>query len=96
MQADKNSHSPAVACALLAAALEVGEITSTYCYTAVAAAQHAQDVDRARLARELHDVVAHQLSAIAVQAGAVRLAAADDPRASAAAIAAIERRPAAA
>jgi signal transduction histidine kinase len=37
-------------------------------------------------------VVAHQLSAIAVQAGAARLAAAGDPQASAAAIAAIERQ----
>ena len=92
LQADKNSHSPAVACALLAAALEVGEITSAHRDTAAAAARHAQDMDRARLARELHDVVAHQLSAIAVQAGAVRLAAADDPHASAVAIAAIERQ----
>jgi signal transduction histidine kinase len=49
-------------------------------------------MERARLARELHDVVAHQLSAIAVQAGAARLAAAGDPQAPVAAIAAIERQ----
>jgi signal transduction histidine kinase len=49
-------------------------------------------MERARLARELHDVVAHQLSAIAVQAGAARLAAAGDPQVAAAAIAAIERQ----
>jgi signal transduction histidine kinase len=49
-------------------------------------------MERARLARELHDVVAHQLSAIAVQAGAARLAAPGDPRAAPAAIAAIERQ----
>ena len=54
--------------------------------------RHAQDMERARLARELHDVVAHQLSAIAVQAGAARLAAAGDPQAAATAIAAIERQ----
>ncbi len=47
---------------------------------------------RARLARELHDVVAHELSAIAVQAGAARLAAAGEPQAAVAAIAAIERQ----
>ena len=92
LQADKGSHSPAVACALLAAALGMGEVTSAHRDAAAAAARHAQDMDRARLARELHDVVAHQLSAIAVQAGAVRLAAAGDPQASAAAIAAIERQ----
>ncbi len=49
-------------------------------------------MDRARLARELHDVVAHQLSAIAVQAGTVRLAAGGDPQAAAVGIAAIERQ----
>ena len=45
----------------------------------------------AGLAREIHDVVAHQLSAIAVQAGAARLASAADPRAAADAVAAIEQ-----
>ena len=86
------SHDPAIACALLAIALGMGEITGAHRDTAATAARHAQDMERARLARELHDVVAHQLSAIAVQAGAARLAAAGDPQAAAAAIAAIERQ----
>jgi signal transduction histidine kinase len=92
LPADSGSHGPAIACALLGIALGMGEITSAHRDTAAAAAQHAQDLERARLARELHDVVAHQLSAIAVQAGAARLAAAGDPQAAAAAIAAIERQ----
>ena len=92
LPADNGSHDPAIACALLAIALGMGEVTSAHRDTAAAAARHARDMERARLARELHDVVAHQLSAIAVQAGAARLAAAGDPQASAAAIAAIERQ----
>jgi signal transduction histidine kinase len=92
LPADHGSHDPAIACALLAVALGMGEVTSAHRDTAAAAARHAQDMERARLARELHDVVAHQLSAIAVQAGAARLAAAGDPQAAVAAIAAIERQ----
>ena len=92
LPADHGSHDPAIACALLAIALGMGEVTSAHRDTAAAAARHAQDMERARLARELHDVVAHQLSAIAVQAGAARLASAGDPQASVAAIAAIERQ----
>ena len=90
LPADHGSHDPAIACALLAIALGMGEVTSAHRDAAAAAARHAQDMERARLARELHDVVAHQLSAIAVQAGAARLAAAGDPQAAVAAIAAIE------
>ena len=92
LPADHGSHDPAIACALLAIALGMGEITSAHRDTAATAARHAQDMERARLARDLHDVVAHQLSAIAVQAGAARLAAAGDPQAAATAIAAIERQ----
>ena len=92
LPADQSSHDPAIACALLAIALGMGEVTSAHRDTAAAAARHAQDTERARLARELHDVVAHQLSAIAIQAGAARLAAAGDPQAAVAAIAAIERQ----
>ena len=92
LPADHGSHDPAIACALLAIALGMGEVTCAHRDTAAAAARHAQDMERARLARELHDVVAHQLSAIAVQAGAARLAAAGDPKAAVAAIAAIERQ----
>jgi len=92
LPADNGSHGPAIACALLAIGLGMGEVTSAHRDTAAAAARHTQDMERAMLARELHDVVAHQLSAIAVQAGAARLAAASDPQAPAAAIAAIERQ----
>ena len=92
LPADHGSHDPAIACALLAIALGMGEITSAHRDTAATAARHAQDMERARLARDVHDVVAHQLSAIAVQAGAARLAAASDPQAAATAIAAVERQ----
>ena len=73
------SHSAAVACALLGTALVLGEVTSAHRDIAAVSAQHARDMERASLARELHDVVAHQLSAIAVQAGAARLASAGQP-----------------
>jgi signal transduction histidine kinase len=70
LQADNGSHGPAIACALLATALGMGEVTHAHRDTAAVAARHEQDLERASLARELHDVVAHQLSAIAVQAAA--------------------------
>jgi signal transduction histidine kinase len=69
----------------------MGEVASTRRDVAAAAAQHAHDLERAGVARELHDVVAHQLSAIAVQAGAARLASAGNPEAAAQAVAAIEQ-----
>jgi signal transduction histidine kinase len=86
------NHSATVACALLGTALALGEVTSAHRDIATAAARHAHELERASLARELHDVVAHQLSAIAVQAGAARLASAGDPRAASEAIAGIERQ----
>ena len=91
LQAGSGDHSAAVACALLALALVLGEVTSSHREIATASARHAHDLDRASLARELHDVLAHQLSAIAVQAGAARLASSADPLAAANAIGAIER-----
>jgi signal transduction histidine kinase len=87
----RGNHSATVACALLGTALALGEVTSAHRDIATAAARHAHELERASLARELHDVVAHQLSAIAVQAGAARLASAGDPRAASEAIATIER-----
>ncbi len=92
LQASRGNHSAAVACALLGTALALGEVTSAHRDIAAVAAKHAHELERASLARELHDVVAHQLSAIAVQAGAARLASAGDPRAASEAIAAIERQ----
>ena len=44
-----------------------------------AAAQRAVDEERARIARELHDVVAHRVSMITVQAGAAQTVATGDP-----------------
>jgi signal transduction histidine kinase len=92
LQADNGTHGRAIACALLAVALVTGEVTSAHRDSALAASRHVQDMERAQLARELHDVVAHQLSAIAVQAGAARLAAPADPQAAPTAVAVIERQ----
>ena len=76
--------------ALLAVALGMGDVTSAHRDVAAAATQHDRDQERARLGRELHDVIAHQLSAIAVQAGAARVAAARNPEVAAEVIATIE------
>ncbi len=54
------------------------------------AAEDAVVGERARIAGELHDVVAHALSAMVVQAGATRRRAADDPSQARAAFEAVE------
>jgi signal transduction histidine kinase len=71
--------------------LRTSRSTSAHRDVAAAAAQHVHDEERGRLARELHDVIAHQLSAIADQAGAARLAAAQDPAVAIEVVATIER-----
>jgi signal transduction histidine kinase len=91
LQAVRDNHTTAIGCALFATALAVGEITAAHRELITSLARQAYDEERAGLAREVHDVVAHQLSAIAVQAGAARLASAGDPAAAVTAVAAIEQ-----
>jgi signal transduction histidine kinase len=69
----------AVPFALLGAALVLGDAASARRSETVAAVEAAHQAERTRIARELHDVVAHQLSAIAVQAGTARLLASSNP-----------------
>lgn len=53
-------------------------------------ARHAVAVERLRMARELHDVIAHSVSMIAMQAGVARLAVGTDPDAERGSLAVIE------
>lgn len=56
----------------------------------VQAVERAGLLERARIARELHDVIAHTITVVVMQAGGARLAAAQDPSAAVAALAQIE------
>ncbi|MCX7522299.1 histidine kinase [Microbacterium sp. STN6] len=54
------------------------------------AEERASQAERARIARELHDVIAHTITVIVMQAGGARLASATDPAIAASTLAQIE------
>ncbi|MEL7448475.1 MAG: sensor histidine kinase [Pseudomonadota bacterium] len=56
-----------------------------------AEAERAVATERTRIARELHDIVAHQVSLMTVQAGAARTVVEADPKAAAQAMSAVEK-----
>jgi signal transduction histidine kinase len=53
--------------------------------------RRAAEMERARIARELHDVIAHQVSVIAIQAGAARATYSTEPARAAETLALVER-----
>jgi signal transduction histidine kinase len=73
--------------AMVGAALLVGDAAAARRNELATAVEAAHLAERTRIARELHDVLAHQISAIAVQAGASRMA---GPNGAAATLATIE------
>jgi signal transduction histidine kinase len=66
LQATNGDHAAAIACALLATALAAGEVTAAHRDLVTGQAKQAFDEELASLTREVHDILAHQLSAIAV------------------------------
>jgi signal transduction histidine kinase len=90
--------------ALLAAAWFLGDIVRRWQHAAAEHARRAVELERAReelarlavnaervrIARELHDVVAHSMSVIAMHAGSGRLAAVRDPQAARRALEVVE------
>ena len=68
-----------------------GEYAAAVRERQAAEAQRVVDDARSAIARELHDVVAHNVSVMTVQAGVARLVVADDPERAQEAIQAIEK-----
>ncbi len=67
-----------------------GELAAHYEREQAAEARRAVVEERTRIARELHDVVAHRVTLMTVQAGAAKTVAADDPEAALQAMEAVE------
>ncbi|WP_405164368.1 histidine kinase [Nocardia sp. NBC_01499] len=65
-------------------ARQMSEIDRVYAHERTLQVAAARDRERAELAREMHDVVSHQVSLIAVQAGALQMVSADQDARSAA------------
>ncbi|GLY85778.1 sensor histidine kinase [Actinoallomurus iriomotensis] len=63
--------------ALIGAAFLAGDAAAARRNEAAAAAEAAHLAERTRIARELHDVLAHQLSAITLQSGVARITGSD-------------------
>jgi signal transduction histidine kinase len=76
--------------AMFAALLLIGEGEQRRHEAFTSALVERATLERLRIARELHDILAHQLSLIALQAGAARLAIRDHPKYAADAISTIE------